>query len=91
VTIAGEKVFAMQFLQARTANWALQPFFAKFDPEATWFDQLVPAFGEKQFFFQQPGHASREPFEIARLLATRRGDPRRQTTSLDAVKFAGRA
>jgi KamA family protein len=90
-TIAGEKVFAMQFLQARTANWALQPFFAKFDPEATWFDQLVPAFGEKQFFFQQPGHASREPFEIARLLATRRGEPRRPTSSLDTLKFAGRA
>jgi len=88
-TIAGEKVFAMQFLQARTAHWALQPFFAKFDPSATWFDQLVPAFGEKQFFFQQPGHASREPFEIAHLLATRRGDPRRQAFPLEVIKIAG--
>jgi L-lysine 2,3-aminomutase len=89
VTIAGEKVFAMQFLQARTAHWALQPFFAKFDPSATWFDQLVPAFGEKQFFFQQPGLASREPFEIAHLLATRRGDPRRQAFPLEVIKIAG--
>ena len=90
-TIAGEKVFVLQFLQARTAHLALQPFFAKFDPEATWLDQLVPAFGEKQFFFQQPGHASREPLEIAHLPATRHGDPRRQATSRGVVKVAGMA
>jgi len=29
-----------------------RPFYAKFDPKATWFDELVPAFGEKTFFFQ---------------------------------------
>jgi KamA family protein len=53
VTVGGEKVFALQFLQARNADWVRKPFYAKFDSKATWFDQLVPAFGEKKFFFQE--------------------------------------
>jgi KamA family protein len=52
VTIAGEKVFALQFLQARNPEWVRKPFYAKFDPGATWLDDLVPAFGEKKFFFE---------------------------------------
>ena len=53
VTIGGEKVFALQFLQGRNPDWARRPFYAKFDPNATWLDDLVPAFGEKKFFFQE--------------------------------------
>jgi KamA family protein len=52
VTIAGEKVFALQFLQARNPDWVRKPFYAKFDPQATWLDDLKPAFGEKKFFFE---------------------------------------
>lgn len=55
VTLGGEKVFALQFLQARNADWVRKPFYAKFDAKATWFDQLVPAFGENKFFFQETG------------------------------------
>jgi KamA family protein len=51
-SIHGEKVFALQFLQAREAEWARRPFYARFRPDATWFDQLVPAFGERIFFFE---------------------------------------
>jgi len=51
-TIRGEKVFALRFLQARNPAWAYQPFFAKFDERATWLNELVPAFGEHQFFFE---------------------------------------
>ncbi|WP_430442758.1 MAG: KamA family radical SAM protein [Pseudomonas piscis] len=51
--IAGEKVFVLQFLQARNPLWVRRPFFAKFDSKATWLDELVPAFGEKRFFFEQ--------------------------------------
>ncbi|WP_035794150.1 KamA family radical SAM protein [Kitasatospora mediocidica] len=50
--IHGEKVFALQFLQGRDGDWTRRPFYAKYDPQATWFDQLVPAFGEKRFFFE---------------------------------------
>jgi L-lysine 2,3-aminomutase len=53
VNINGEKLFALQFLQARNPDWVRKPFFARFDPAATWLDQLVPAFGKKKFFFEE--------------------------------------
>jgi L-lysine 2,3-aminomutase len=49
---AGEKVFTLRFIQGRNANWAHRPFFAKFDKEAIWLDDLKPAFGEDKFFFE---------------------------------------
>jgi len=51
-TIGNEQVFVLQFLQARNQDWVRKPFFAKFDSTAVWFDDLVPAFGQKRFFFQ---------------------------------------
>lgn len=60
VTIGGEKVFALQFLQAREANWVRRPFYARFDPEATWMDQLKPAFGKEKFFFEQDDEQPRK-------------------------------
>ncbi|MEX5745134.1 KamA family radical SAM protein [Massilia sp. X63] len=53
VTINGEKLFALQFLQARNPEWVRRPFFAKYDPDATWLDHLKPAFGRDKFFFEQ--------------------------------------
>lgn len=50
--VRGEKVFVLRFLQGRNPKWVDVPFFAKYDPNATWFDQLVPAFGEERFFFE---------------------------------------
>lgn len=50
--IHGEKVFALQLLQARKPEWVRRPFFAKYDPQAAWFDDLEPAFGEREFFFE---------------------------------------
>ena len=50
--VAGEKVFVLRFLQGRDPDWVGQPFFAKFDPDATWLDQLEPAFGADSFFFE---------------------------------------
>ena len=52
VTINGEKLFALQFLQARNPDWVRKPFFARYDPNATWLDHLVPAFGKQRFFFE---------------------------------------
>ncbi|MDD3482810.1 KamA family radical SAM protein [Azovibrio restrictus] len=51
--VGGEQVFVLRFIQARNPEWVQQPFFARFDPEATWFDQLRPAFGAEKFFFEQ--------------------------------------
>src|SRR5690625_346882 len=35
----GEKVFVLRFIQGRNPDWVQQPFFAKFDPKATWLDR----------------------------------------------------
>lgn len=51
--IMGEKVFMLRFLQCRNPNLTDIPFFAKYDNKATWLDELVPAFGEKQFFYEK--------------------------------------
>jgi L-lysine 2,3-aminomutase len=52
-TINKEKVFVLDLLQGRNPDWVGRPFFAAYDAEATWFDQLSPAFGESEFFFQK--------------------------------------
>ncbi len=51
--IMGEKVFALRFVQARDPDWVRRPFYAKFDERATWLDQLEPAFGAREFFFER--------------------------------------
>ena len=51
--VQGEKVFILEFLQGRNPDWVGKPFFASFDPEAQWLDDLVPAFGESDFFFEK--------------------------------------
>jgi len=50
--IHGEKVFALRFVQGRNPDWVQRPFFARYDANATWLDQLRPAFGENRFFFE---------------------------------------
>jgi KamA family protein len=62
--IKGEKVFVLTLLQARNPEWCKRPFFAKFDPRATWYDQLRPAFGKDKFFFQD---------ELNQILASQNG------------------
>lgn len=51
--VKGEKVFVLQFLQCRNPNLVGIPFFAKYDAKATWLDQLEPAFGESEFFYEK--------------------------------------
>jgi KamA family protein len=50
--IGGEKVFVLGFIQARDARWVNRPFFARYDEKATWLDQLEPAFGQREFFYE---------------------------------------
>ncbi|MCX4244471.1 KamA family radical SAM protein [Paraliomyxa miuraensis] len=64
--IHGESVLCLQFLQARDPSWVRRPFFAKFDPHATWLDQLTPAFGAEHFFFERgPTGVPRSPRRLA--------------------------
>lgn len=51
--INGKKVFVLRFLQGRNPKWVDIPFFAEYNPKATWFSQLKPAFGESEFFFEK--------------------------------------
>lgn len=44
--------FALRFLQARDPDWVGQTFFAELDPTATWLDQLRPASGAAEFFWE---------------------------------------
>ncbi len=48
----GEKVIALRFLQGRNPDWVDIPFFAKYDENAIWLDELEPAFGQKQWWWQ---------------------------------------
>ena len=51
--VNGEKVFILKFLQGRDPSWVRKTFFAKYDPKASWLDHLEPAFGKKEFFFEE--------------------------------------
>ena len=51
--IAGEKLMVLRFLQGRNPDWVQRPFFARFDANATWLDELRPAFDESRFFFEK--------------------------------------
>ena len=51
-TIDGDRYFVFKMVQARDPTWVNRVFFAHFDSQATWIDELQPAFGEDQFFFE---------------------------------------
>ena len=63
--INGEKVIALQFIQGRNLNWVGKPFFARYNENALWLDELKPAFGMKNFFYEKPGS---KPHTVYRLL-----------------------
>lgn len=46
------RAFVLKFIQAREPSWVGRPFFARFDAEAAWLDDLEPASGADEFFFQ---------------------------------------
>ena len=58
--INNEKVFVLRFIQGRNPDWVQRPFFARFNPEATWLNQLRPAFGAKKFFYEDEYQAISE-------------------------------
>jgi L-lysine 2,3-aminomutase len=56
-----QDVFVLQYLQARNPALVRRPFFAKFDPDATWFTQLKPAAEQDCEFFPQLDERAAEP------------------------------
>jgi KamA family protein len=57
----GEELFVLKFLQARDPSWVGRPFFARYDPKATWLDDLRPPLGETGFFFDASMRALQRP------------------------------
>ena len=51
--VNNQKVIVLKFLQGRNPNWIEIPFFAKYDENAIWLDDLKPAFSEKFFFDEE--------------------------------------
>ncbi len=52
--LAGMKVFVLHLIQARDPELVGKPFFALFDPSATWLSDLEPAFSGKFPFEPDP-------------------------------------
>ena len=50
--IGGQRAFVLEFLQARDPDLVRRPFFAAYDPKATWFDQLKPLSASDEPFFK---------------------------------------
>jgi L-lysine 2,3-aminomutase len=59
-TIGDEDVFVLKMIQSREPDWSNRIFFARFDSQAGWLDQLEPAFGEHEFFFEPYLRAMKE-------------------------------
>lgn len=50
--VAGRRVLGLSFIQGRNPDWVARPFFAEYDETAAWLDDLRPAFGETEFFYE---------------------------------------
>lgn len=50
--INGQRVFVLRYIQCRDPSLVQRPFFARYDDEASWFDQLEPAFESERRFFE---------------------------------------
>jgi len=51
--VHGERVFVLNFLQARNPEWVGRPFFAAYNDHAYWLNDLKPAFGKSEFFYSR--------------------------------------
>jgi len=51
--INDEKVISLSFIQGRNPDWVNKPFFAKYDDKAIWLNDLEPAFGKQEFFYEK--------------------------------------
>jgi KamA family protein len=50
--IGGRTYFVLSLLQGRDPEWCKRPFFAEYDPSATWLSDLRPALGQREFFYE---------------------------------------
>jgi KamA family protein len=50
--VKGEKLIELRFIQGRNPDWVHRPFFAQYDENATWLNELKPPSWERRFFFE---------------------------------------
>lgn len=63
--IGEEPAFILEYLQARQPELVRIPFFAKYDSEATWFDQLVPLTeSDRPFFEERPAQVLEDLLDL---------------------------
>ncbi len=51
--IKGVPYIVLRFIQGRNPDWVGRPFFARYSEDALWLDELKPAFGDDEFFFEE--------------------------------------
>lgn len=51
--VKGEKLIVLEFLQGRNSDWVGHPFFSCYNSKALWIDDLKPAFGKDDFFYEK--------------------------------------
>jgi KamA family protein len=62
--VHGKRVFVMRMIQGRNPDWVDRPFFADYDEQAAWYDELSPAFGQERFFYEDELDTILQPGEI---------------------------
>ena len=67
--VAGVKVFVLRMIQARNPRLVGTPFFARYDPAASWLTDLEPVFADRFPF--EPSPYDTVPGRAARALAGR--------------------
>lgn len=60
-----EKVFALQMLQGRNPDWVARPFFAKYNPQAYWLNDLEPLTEDIFFYDKELEMMKEEALQIA--------------------------
>ena len=60
-----KKLLRLQMLQGRNPDWVAKPFFAKYDPNAYWLDDLEPLFSDKFFYDKELEEMKEEAMELA--------------------------
>jgi hypothetical protein len=63
--VLGQRAFCLEFLQAREPDLVRRPFFARYDPKASWYDQLEPLTpGDAPFFMSHDDSPALTPLTV---------------------------
>jgi KamA family protein len=84
--IGDEQVFVLEFLQAREPDLVRRPFFAKYDPRASWYDHLRPFGKADEPFFITPDAAPKPTVHVT-ITANTGANPRTNQNGMSSVGY----